>query len=315
MDVMMTSVENESVDGHAQPPRTDFPLRVFFGHHKCATGWIDNILMEVCFHMGIHFKMAHTPAHFEPYGSLTGLVEAERIDFLAYTNADARYLSDFSFHRGFHVVRDPRDVLVSAYFSHLHSHSTKGWPELEAHRQRLKEVDKEEGLFLEMEFSKAGFEEFDRWNYNQPNVLEMKMEDLSRMPVEGFLRIMRFLGILDESQRGLLQNLGTTLNVRMNRLNYKGRRYMPLQMPMFPVPRVRRETIPVFVLEAILDKKSFKRMSGGRAKGQEDVKNHFRKGVPGDWRNHLTPAHIEAFKDRYSGILVKLGYEDDENWS
>ena len=68
------------------------------------------------------------------------------------------------------------------------------------------------------------------------------------------------------------------------------------------------------LLRRILDKKSFQRMSGGRKKGEEDVKNHFRKGVPGDWRNHFTPALLEAFKAHYNPLVLKLGYERDEHW-
>ncbi|MEZ4700857.1 MAG: sulfotransferase domain-containing protein [Rhodothermales bacterium] len=270
--------------------------------------------MEICFHMGIRFVMAHTRAHFEPFGSLDGLVKARKVDFLAYTNADSRHLDACTFYKGFHVVRDPRDVLVSAYFSHMHSHSTRGWEALAAHRERLRSVPREEGLFLELEFSKTSFEEFDRWNYRQPNVLEMKMEELSAAPLEGFLRILRFLEILDEERHGPLGELSARLNTRMNRLNHKGRRFMPGQIPLFPVPRIRRATIPAELLRRILDKKSFQRMSGGRKKGEEDVKNHFRKGVHGDWRNHFTPALLDAFKARYADLVVKLGYERDADW-
>ena len=67
--------------------------------------------------------------------------------------------------------------------------------------------------------------------------------------------------------------------------------------------------------EKIIELKSFKRMSGGRKKGQENVKNHFRKGVPGDWRNHLTQAQIEVFKEKYNPVLLKLGYESESNWT
>lgn len=291
-----------------------FPLRVFFGHHKCATGWIDNILMELCFHMGIKFHMAHLPIHFEPYGGLSQLVEKEKIDFLAYTNADADYLTDFSFFRGFHVIRDPRDILVSAYYSHLHSHSTKNWTELEGHRDKLKNVSKEEGLFVEMDFSSAEFDELGKWDYNQPNVLEIRMEDLTAYPLEIFMRIARFLEILDEGEQGYLESMAGSIQYKMNRLNVKGRRFMPGNMPMFPVPRRPQTTITPELLEKVIDLKSFKRMSGGRKKGQENVKNHFRKGVPGDWRNHLSAEHIAAFKERFNPVLIKLGYEKTEDW-
>ena len=291
------------------------PTRVFFGHHKCATGWIDNILMELCFHMGIQFYMAHTVDHFKSYGSLGNLVKEKEIDFLAYTNADIDFVSGLIFHRGFHVVRDPRDILVSAYFSHMHSHSTRNWPALEAHRKQLKSLSFEEGLFCEMAFSKAQFEAMYRWDYEQEKVLEIRMEDLTAYPLDMFMRILRFLDLLDESDQGYLEATTSTLQFKMNRLNQKGRRYMPANLPMFPVPRIRRSSVTCPVLHSILEQKSFKRLSGGRKKGQENVKNHFRKGVAGDWRNQFTEAHIAKFKSEFNPLLLKLGYETDPDWT
>ncbi len=304
------NIETLSVDANGL-----IPTRVFFGHHKCATGWIDNILMELCFHMGIQFYMAHTVDHFKSYGSLGNLVKEKGIDLLAYTNADIDYVSGLNFHRAFHVVRDPRDILVSAYFSHMHSHSTKNWAALEAHRKRLKSLSFEEGLFCEMEFSKEQFDAMYRWDYEQEKVLEVRMEDLTAYPLDIFMRILRLLDLLDESDHGYLEPTTHALQFKMNRLNQKGRRYMPANLPMFPVPRIKRSTVTCAVLNAILEQKSFKRMSGGRKKGQENVKNHFRKGVPGDWRNQFNEAHVAKFRSEFNPLLLKLGYETDSDWA
>ena len=40
----------------------------------------------------------------------------------------------------------------------------------------------------------------------------------------------------------------------------------------------------------------------------------FRKGQAGDWRNHFTDDHREAFKQVGGDLLVRLGYEDDTDW-
>ena len=58
----------------------------------------------------------------------------------------------------------------------------------------------------------------------------------------------------------------------------------------------------------------FERVSGGRARGIEDVNAHERKGVAGDWRNYFTPAVKDAFKERAGHILVATGYESDASW-
>ncbi|MEX1061039.1 MAG: hypothetical protein WED13_08455, partial [Methyloceanibacter sp.] len=73
--------------------------------------------------------------------------------FLSYINADRAFIKqlDMPF-RAVHVIRDPRDVVVSAYFSHLHSHPTSGWPELIDFRGKLTSLSTKEGLLAEFEF-------------------------------------------------------------------------------------------------------------------------------------------------------------------
>ena len=289
-------------------------LRVFYGHHKCATGWIDDVLREVAFRIGTELRIVHTPSHFASAGSLGALVEREQVDLLAYTNAELAQARTLPAHRGFHVVRDPRDLLVSAYFSHLHSHSTEDWPELAAHRAALQSLSKEEGLFAEMEFSAWVFRDMDAWDYEQPHVLELKMETLTAAPREGFQRVLEWLGLIAPGAEGV-RGLAQRAALRMNRLHYRGRRYMPGGLPLFPAPRQRLGGIPRVELERVLEEKSFVRLAGGRARGTENVKSHYRKGTPGDWRNHFTEAHAAAFAQRYGGLLVRLGYETDEAWA
>lgn len=40
----------------------------------------------------------------------------------------------------------------------------------------------------------------------------------------------------------------------------------------------------------------------------------FRKGAIGDWRNHFTEQHKEAFKEVAGTSLIELGYESDLKW-
>ena len=50
------------------------------------------------------------------------------------------------------------------------------------------------------------------------------------------------------------------------------------------------------IIQAAYEKFSFKNMSGGRRAGSEDQKSFFRKGISGDWRNHLTEHEARLFK-------------------
>lgn len=41
----------------------------------------------------------------------------------------------------------------------------------------------------------------------------------------------------------------------------------------------------------------------------------FRKGAIGDWRNHFTAEHVIEMKKTCGDALIRLGYENDDNWS
>ena len=40
----------------------------------------------------------------------------------------------------------------------------------------------------------------------------------------------------------------------------------------------------------------------------------FRKGQPGNWREHFTNANKELFKEKAGDLLIRLGYEEDGEW-
>lgn len=67
--------------------------------------------------------------------------------------------------------------------------------------------------------------------------------------------------------------------------------------------------VPDPLLEAVLEDVSFERMSGGRRRGEEDVDSHYRKGVAGDWRNHLTSEILRHYHSVAGDLAARLGYE------
>lgn len=40
----------------------------------------------------------------------------------------------------------------------------------------------------------------------------------------------------------------------------------------------------------------------------------FRKGKPGNWREHFTPGNIDLFKTHTGDLLLRLGYESNPDW-
>jgi hypothetical protein len=61
-------------------------------------------------------------------------------------------------------------------------------------------------------------------------------------------------------------------------------------------------------VQACVQAGSFRRLSGGRQRGQEDRGSHFRKGVVGDWREHFDAESLELFDAGAGELLRELGY-------
>jgi hypothetical protein len=243
-------------------------IRGYFGHHKCGTMWLWHILRVACAVGGWKVGHHHHESLFE--GEILEFRERNWFDFWIYTDADFNYVRNLDC-VGFHVVRDPRDIIVSAYFSHLKSHEEEHFPRLKYYRPYLRTLSKEDGILAEMEFCQIFVSQMLMWDYNTPNIMQLKFEDLIKDDV----------GLLGECARfvGLVPN-----------------------------------ALPAEKFAEIVSVFSFEQLSGGRRPGVENENHHYRRGIPGDWRNHFTPKCIDYFKRLYNPVLLKLGYETDDNW-
>lgn len=278
-------------------------LLAYFGHHKCASTWVHNIVDTVSDEAGWRCTYLATPQMFD--GDLAGWLGKNPCEFVCYANADMRQVEPLrGTFRGFHMVRDPRDILASAYFSHKKTHSTEAWPELIEHRRQLNAVPQDEGLMLELDFNAEVFAEMERWDYDQPDVLELKMETFTTDPLNQWLAVFQHLGIADESHFGKKRAWGYLLKTSLNVLH---RHYGVPSFGAFA-------QVPVERLLGMVHGHRFATKIGTRTEGQEDTSSHYRKGVSGDWANHFKAEHVAAFKERYGELLVKLGYEDDDDW-
>jgi len=168
-----------------------------YGHHKCATMSLNTIAGAVCQRLGLRFGAVYD--EFQINNDLADYCRKKRIDFVSYGNADTRYLQEMPEHKGFHIIRDPRDIVVSAYFSHRNSHSTSTWTELQSHRANLQKLDKDEGIAEEIRFRQRSFDHLQSWNFEQPNILEIRFEDLIGRHYESMLMIFDHLGLLSQS--------------------------------------------------------------------------------------------------------------------
>jgi len=178
------------------------PLPIFCGHHRCGTTWIYRVLREVCEdHLGLRVLQARGEAEF---GSDLASVRARQgVDVVSYINADFRFVRGVEV-AGVHVVRDPRDLLVSAYFAHAFSHPTDGWPELAEFRRTLARRSPAEGLRLELDFCQNVMEDMRGWPRHVPGIVEMRFEELIEEPLAGFAEMFARLGLEQAVESGAL---------------------------------------------------------------------------------------------------------------
>ena len=184
-------------------------LVAYYGHHKCATQWFRRMIADISGPVrrkvvvingvldgergGIQVREGGETELIPGTTDLAAAMPDPGKTILCYMNADARYVAPLKNMRGFHVVRDPRDVVVSAYFSHLHSHPIHG--KLGEHRETLQSVSESKGLMLELEGRVHQFRAMLDWNYDDPRILELKMEDVTVDAATYVPQIFEFVGL------------------------------------------------------------------------------------------------------------------------
>ncbi len=104
--------------------------------------------------------------------------------------------------KAMHLIRDPRDIAISGCFYHLHSNEIllhKPHPKLGgiSYHDKINSLHNfDDKLLLEMEQTAARtINNIINWNYNQPNCIEVKYEDIiDDVSLENFDKIFLFLG-------------------------------------------------------------------------------------------------------------------------
>lgn len=268
-----------------------------FTHHKCATQWIRAILRDVCDYTGMSFlyedKWGEMPDGYRDVHFF------DDIDFFMHANASQAIVNELKHegidYRGFHIVRDPRDILVSGYFSHRYSHARSAW--LKEHAEALEQVGVKEGLWLELEHCKINLDLMRQWDYTDSNIYETRFEILTMNPLPELLSIFDFMELLVRQEHDSVHRVKFVSAKALKRLGLRS-----------------SFVLTVDVLRYIVERHSFRRKSGGRKKGEENRSHHYRKGVPGDWVNYFDDKLKQSFKDRYGDLVVQLGYENDYDW-
>jgi hypothetical protein len=173
-------------------------------HHKTGTVWMDGVFKTIADDVG---------AQYVDFRSEYGRLEQKLQEPFVLFNYD----SDFRDYahileredvRVLHLIRDPRDVLISAM--HYHKKSTESWLHTPVpgynnvtYQRRLKALPtKLEQYVFEMEHSTAGtLRGMLGWQYGRANCFEARYESLRRdTDLSYWTRIADFLGF-DEAER------------------------------------------------------------------------------------------------------------------
>lgn len=147
---------------------------LFLTHHKCASSWLTKYLQRVSELNDLTFSVTHNSDALPPQS-----------DIVALLNANYEYLHD-KIDGGVHIIRNPFDLVCSAYYSHLTTHSVEGWKELAEQRSILKSVDKDIGLTLTAAFLAryhypggiGPLVGMRTWNYLDSRFSNLRMEDV-----------------------------------------------------------------------------------------------------------------------------------------
>ena len=233
---------------------------VHFAHHKCLTVYFHRVFSRASRILGMRFLA--TPAR---------LPETVDEPHLLLSHDSRLPFPDDPSVRASHVIRDPRDVVVSGYF--YHRRTTEDWcrrpnsdhhdlPDDVSYQQHLNSLPTDDGLIYEMNHvSGRIIEDMAAWDYDRDNCLEMRFEDIVGNERPAFVRLFDWYGVPTRYRARLLD--------WAERYSKDGR-------------------------------SSWRRLVPNR---------HVRKGSHiGQWRTHFTPKVEAAFEARHPGVLETLGY-------
>jgi len=236
-------------------------LLVHCCHHRSGTVWFTRVLSTVARQYGLHFQGAEQDA----------LKPSTEVFLQDHSRIDRSALPPY---RGSHMIRDPRDMVVSGY--HYHLWTEEEWAQHprekydgQSYREALNSVGKKRGMILEMErFCEEDLQDMLRWAYDDPAFLELKYEDVIADEASYFEALFEHYGFHDEA-----------VEVGLDVARYY----------------------------------SFQNLSG-RNFGEVEEESHLRSGRTSQWEEHFDDELKARFKEVAGDAVVQLGYEESNDW-
>jgi len=232
-----------------------------FANHKCGSVWFFRLLKA--------FSEINDLGFFSVNRGWRGFDKEElpKNACVLYRNAQYSSITN-KCNAGLRIIRDPRALVYSAYFSHLKTHNVDDWIQLRHQRKLLQQFDKETGIRLTLAFlERANFyhntvgplNALSTWQFDDPRYLTMRMEDFVLDPVKHL-------------RRTVVANGGDPDHYQ------------------YPNPED-------FTFEAM----------SGRKPGIEDVNSHFRSGDPTDWVDNI-PVDVQAYLEAHFRWIIAEHY-------
>lgn len=272
----------------------------YFGHPKSGSTWLAGFFLGLAYDLGlkIHYKQT---AFYDSNPERLGNIDA---NIIISQNSSYHAISEISNLKALHVVRDPRDVIVSSYFSYRFSHAINDWKELASLRNKLNQVSFDEGLFHLIDFNKGMFQNLKMWNYNDERILELSFEEVIKDPVKYLIMAIIHFELLKSSS--VLDDRKTYIQGKINRGFRK--------LGVYPYLKFKGSAVSENYIKRELEKLSFDKLAKGRKRGSANQNSHYRKGVSNEWKDLFNQEHKAYFKEVYGDLVVQLGYERDNNW-
>jgi hypothetical protein len=246
---------------------------------KSGSQWLSSILSDPMVYKMSHMKVYNPHKDFFSANSVQELIlhppPVNKIISPLYIG-----LEDFLKipkplkYKAFFVMRDPRDIVISWYFSAKYSH--RKYPPIKKIRKILQTMNDEEAILY---LCKTVFKG------SLPLYRAMGNWYLHRKENERII-VLRYEELIGEKKIDTFKRLMAHLDMTFTEKD----------------------------IEHLLEKYHFERFSRGRAAGVENIKSHYRKGVSGDWKNYFSEEHKKIFKEEHGQLLIDLNYEKDLDW-
>jgi hypothetical protein len=180
-------------------------------YHKVGTVWFGRVLREVAAHFGLSYGSGSTYREIREFETLRN--RKIFLDLGSHVQLDC--LGNYV---GSHMIRDPRDLIVSGYF--YHRWTNEPWANLpmaelrgRTYKEYLNEIAKDEGLAAEIRRVAFWVSHMAAWNYQNDRVFEIRYEDIIVDEDSVFEQLFRHYGF-NENAVGKSMDIARKYSVR-----------------------------------------------------------------------------------------------------